>query len=129
MKSTKRRSLPTRRPSWTHHAHVGGQSVFFSIGEHLDGTPAEIFIDVAKAGSAMRAVLHVCAIFASLALRYGCPLRKIISAIKGLDFEPSGTVTGSANVKEAESILDYIAQELAATYPHLAGIDTRKWRE
>lgn len=121
MKPAKREHMPPRRPSWQQHVHVGGQSLFLGVGEYEDGRLGEVFIDVARAGSGLRAVLHVLAIAISLGVQHGVPLGKYLSAMRGVDFEPSGPVIGSTNVAKAESILDYVAKELAAAYPEKEG--------
>lgn len=113
---TRRRKLPSRRYSWTQKARVAGQVVHLGVGEFPDGTPGEVFLDCAKAGSAVRAMLNAIAIFMSLGLQHGVALKLFVDAMKGVEFEPSGVVEHSGNVREAESILDYVARELEAAY-------------
>jgi len=111
-----RRPLPHRRHSWTQKAKVGNQTVYLCCGEYEDGTLGEVFLDASKAGSSIRAVLSSLAIFLSLGLQHGVPLTLYVEALRGLNFEPSGDVSGSAHVMRADSILDWVVRELEAHY-------------
>ena len=111
-----RKELPNRRKSWTQKVKVGGQTLHITFSEYPDGHLGEIFVDCSKAGSALRALLHTLAIFLSIGLQYNVPLRLYVEAMKGLHFEPSGDVNGSPEVKQACSIIDFIAQQIEETY-------------
>lgn len=112
-----REELPTRRHNWSQRAQVCGRTVHLCVGEYEDGRPGEIFLDVFKAGAAMRTVLSSMAVMTSLALQYGAPIEVVVKALQGVKFEPSGPVTGEgSNVEEALSILDYVGSELAGKY-------------
>jgi ribonucleoside-diphosphate reductase alpha chain len=116
MPDSPRREMPTRRHCWTQRARVGGQTLHLTAGEYEDGTLGEVFLDVSKAGSGMRALVNALAISMSLGLQHGVPLRLYIDALRGIQFEPSGGVEGSPVVAKADSILDYVARELEAYY-------------
>ncbi len=111
-----RRELPNRRHTWTQKIKVGGQTIYVSFSEYPDGTLGEIFIDAAKAGSALRALLHTLAIFLSIGIQHNVPLKSYVGAMKGLHFEPCGEVSGSDEVTQAWSILDYLAKQIEETY-------------
>lgn len=111
-----RRELPERRPSRTRKAKVSGFTVFLRIGEYDDGTPGELFIDISKDGTILRALFNTLAKTASLALQYGTPLRVVVGAMAGVKVEPCGRVQGSENVPDADSILDYIGRQIWADY-------------
>lgn len=111
-----RRNLPDRRANSTHKLNLNGQTIYLTVGLYDDGTVGECFLDVCKAGSALRAILSTVAVFLSLGLQHGVPLGLFVDALKGQSFEPSGAVGGSFEVTTAESILDLIGQELAACY-------------
>lgn len=103
-----------RRRNWTQKARIGNQTVYLNVGMYDDGAVAEVFVDLAKQGSMVRTVMDTMAVCISVGLQYGVPLSEYIDALKGETFEPNGAVEGSAVVREARSILDWIAQELEA---------------
>ncbi len=111
-----REELPDRRAGYTQHVHIGGHGVFLRTGEYPDGRIGEIFIDVAKTGAALRALLNAFAISVSLGLQHGTPLEEYVHAFKNFRFDPSGSVEGDARVPEASSLLDYIFRELEQSY-------------
>jgi ribonucleoside-diphosphate reductase alpha chain len=112
-----RRTLPNRRHSWRQKYRVGTTTFYLTCGEYEDNTLGEIFVDVAKAGSAIRATLDSFAKNFSIALQYGSPLKVLVEAHIGLDFEPSGPViAGGSAVHECRSIVDCIMLELKNVY-------------
>jgi ribonucleoside-diphosphate reductase alpha chain len=108
--------LPNRRKGYTQKAKVGGHTVFLRTGEYDDGRLGEIFIDMNKEGSALRAFINNFAISVSLGLQYGVPLEEYVDAFTFTKFEPAGFVQGNDSIKNATSILDYIFRELAISY-------------
>jgi ribonucleoside-diphosphate reductase alpha chain len=80
-----------------------------------DGQPGEIFLVMAKEGSAISGLMDSFATAISLALQYGVPLRVLIDKFSHVRFEPSGH-TGNAEVPYAKSIVDYIFRWLAAKF-------------
>lgn len=113
-----RRLLPERRTSWTQKLDVGGQRLYVGFGEYEDGTLGEIFITVALAGSAFRAVMDAFAVSFSLGLQHGVPLRTAVEAMKKIDFLPNGPVRGieDLGVTQATSMLAAIAELIENTY-------------
>eukprot|EP01037_Dinobryon_pediforme_P022090 gene22089-23138_t len=53
-----REKLPGRRKGYTQKASVGGHKVYLRTGEYDDGRLGEIFIDMNKEGTALRALLN-----------------------------------------------------------------------
>jgi ribonucleoside-diphosphate reductase alpha chain len=113
-----REMLPSRRPSWTQHVRIGGQSVYMTVGEYPDGRPGEIFLDMAKTGTLLRGVMDSLARMVSIALQCGAGIEVIIHALRGLVYPPDGLVEGSDYVQECSSVTDWIASELEARYMH-----------
>jgi len=66
-----RRRLPDERHSLTHHFSVGGQEGYVTVGLYEDGLPGELFIRMAKEGSAVSGLMDSFATAVSLALQYG----------------------------------------------------------
>ncbi len=119
--------LPGRRKGYTQKAKIGGHTIFLRTGEYDDGRLGEIFLDMNKEGSALRAFINNFAISVSLGLQYGVPLEEYVGAFTFTKFEPAGIVTGNDAIKNATSILDYVFRELAISYlgrHDLAHVDT-----
>jgi len=108
--------LPGRRKGYTQKARVGGHTIFLRTGEYDDGRLGEIFLDMNKEGSALRALINNFAISVSLGLQYGVPLEEYVDAFTFTKFEPAGMVQGNDAIKNATSILDYVFRELAVSY-------------
>ncbi len=108
--------LPTRRKGYTQKAKIGGHTVFLRTGEYDDGRLGEIFLDMNKEGSTLRALINNFAISVSLGLQYGVPLEEYVDAFVFTKFEPAGPVQGNDAIKQATSILDYVFRELAVSY-------------
>jgi ribonucleoside-diphosphate reductase alpha chain len=108
--------LPTRRKGYTQKAKIGGHTIFLRTGEYDDGRLGEIFIDMNKEGSALRAFINNFAISVSLGLQYGVPLEEYVDAFIFTKFEPAGMVQGNDAIKNATSVLDYVFRELAVSY-------------
>ena len=116
MSTITREHLPGRRQSITQKAVLNGQTIYLTLGEYPDGRLGEVFLDLARCGSVLRAFGNALAVFLSIGLQHGVPLALFVNALKGVSFEPCGPVTGSEEGREAESILDYIAQQIEAFY-------------
>ena len=108
--------LPTRRKGYTQKAKIGGHTIFLRTGEYDDGRLGEIFLDMNKEGSSLRALINNFAISVSLGLQYGVPLEEYVEAFTFTKFEPAGIVQGNDAIKNATSILDYVFRELAVSY-------------
>ena len=108
--------LPGRRKGYTQKAKIGGHTIFLRTGEYEDGRLGEIFLDMNKEGSALRAFINNFAISVSLGLQYGVPLEEYVDAFTFTKFEPAGIVQGNDSIKNATSILDYVFRELAVSY-------------
>lgn len=103
-----------RGPRWK--LTLGGHAIHLSVGEYLDGTPGEVFIDMHKVGTAFRVFSAAFAIVTSLALQHGVPLAVIVHALRDMHGEPDGDVTGHESVTTAPSIVALIVRVLEAEY-------------
>ena len=91
--------------------------VYLGLGEYEDGTLGEIWFDVAKAGSAMRAMMDAFARTFSIALQHGVPLNVLVAANEGIGFLPDGVVQSEGSVVQVcTSILDWAMSELGSIY-------------
>jgi ribonucleoside-diphosphate reductase alpha chain len=72
-----------------------------------DGTPGDIFVDIAKDGTTMAGLMNSLMIAVSMGLQYGVPPAVYVSKLSHMRFEPSGP-TNDADIRTAKSIVDYI---------------------
>lgn len=103
-----RRALPSTRNSMTHKFKVDRHEGYLTIGLYPDGTPGEIFLKVAKEGSALSGFCQAFCRAFSLAMQHGLSIEDAVARFKGMRFEPMGT-TSNPEIPNASSIVDYIA--------------------
>ena len=108
--------LPEMRYGPTWRLEVGGQEIYLRAGEYPDGTLGEVFVDWGKQGSTLRGMTAALAITISQGLQHGVPLAKLVAALRGHQYEPSGVVAGHANVKMATSVVDAVMRTLGYFY-------------
>lgn len=111
-----KKKLPPRRNGYTQKMVVGGQTLFLHTGEYEDGTLGEIFIDLAKTGSLLRAVMNGFCIAISAGLQHGVPLEWLVDKFTFFRFDPSGIVRGHEHIKLADSIIDAVFRDLGIHY-------------
>lgn len=116
MPESARELLPPRRRTLSQKVRVGGQTVHYSFGLYPDGRPGELWIEVAKAGAALRAWAGEAAMMVSIALQHGTPLETVVNLFIGTRNQPCGTVEGHDRIKFCTSIMDCIARDLAITF-------------
>ncbi len=115
VKGAVKRELPRRRNSKTFEFHIADLKGFFTVGEYEDGTPGELFINVAKQGSTLSGLMDSFAISVSHGLQYGVPLKSYVKTMMGTSFAPSG-ITDDPDIRTASSITDYIFRRLSLEY-------------
>ncbi|MEJ2050314.1 MAG: vitamin B12-dependent ribonucleotide reductase, partial [Calditrichota bacterium] len=103
------------RQSITHKFSIGGHEGYITAGMYEDGTPGEIFIVMAKEGSAVSGLMDAFATAISMALQYGVPIKILCNKFTHSRFEPSG-FTNNPNIPYAKSIMDYIFRWLALKF-------------
>src|SRR5882724_3485024 len=101
-----RRKLPDERKSITHKFSIGGHEGYIIVGMYDEGEPGEVFIKMAKEGSALSI---------SIGLQYGVPLKALVDKLTNTRFEPSG-FTENPNIRYSSSVLDYIARWLGGKF-------------
>ena len=117
-----RRSLEATRESLTHKFTVGGYEGYLTVGMYEDGSPGEIFIKIAKAGSALSGMCQAFCRAFSLAMQLGLSIDDSVVRFKGMRFEPSG-MTNNPDIPEADSIVDYVARFLEMNYGGVRRLD------
>ncbi len=110
-----RRKLPKIRTAKTFSFTVGGSKGFVTVGEFEDGTPGEVFMQIAKQGSTLAGIMDAMAISISYGLQYGVPLKSYVFALTNMTFAPAG-MTNDPEIKTATSLVDYVFRRLALTY-------------
>jgi ribonucleoside-diphosphate reductase alpha chain len=102
-----RRRLPDDRTEIGRKFRVGDYEGYIHVGLYDDGTPGDIFVDIAKEGTTLAGLMNSFMISVSLGLQYGVPLEVYVSKFAHMRFEPSG-MTNDADIRIAKSIVDYI---------------------
>src|SRR5690606_11932256 len=115
VKGAVHRDLPKVRNSKTFSFTVAGTHGYVTVGEYEDGTPGEVFVNIAKQGSTLRGVMDAFAISISHGLQYGVPLKAYVRSFVATSFAPAG-ITDDPEIRTASSLVDYIARRLALTY-------------
>jgi ribonucleoside-diphosphate reductase alpha chain len=111
----KRHRLPDERRSITHKFSVAGHDGYLTVGMFEDGTPGEIFIVMAKAGSTLSGVMDSFATAVSLGLQHGVPLELFVNKFAHVRFEPHG-FTKNSDIPIAKSIIDYLFRWLGIKF-------------
>jgi ribonucleoside-diphosphate reductase alpha chain len=102
-----RRRLPEDRTEVGRKFRVGDYEGYIHVGLYDDGSPGDIFIDVAKVGTALQGLMNSLCIAVSLGLQYGVPLEVYVSKFSHMRFEPHG-LTNDPDIRSAKSIVDYV---------------------
>ncbi len=114
--SATRNKLPDRRRCLTQKVKIDGQTIHYSIGLYENGDPGELFVDVHRAGSALRDWIGDMAKMLSISLQHGTPLLTALNLFIGTQSTPAGIVTGHQDIKHCTSIMDCIARDMAITF-------------
>jgi ribonucleoside-diphosphate reductase alpha chain len=102
-----RKRLPEDRTEVGRKFRVGDYEGYIHVGLYDDGTPGDIFVDIAKEGTTLAGLMNSFMISVSLGLQYGVPLEVYVSKFAHMRFEPSG-MTNDADIRIAKSIVDYV---------------------
>src|ERR687892_1941308 len=102
-----RRRLPDDRVEVGRKFKVGEYEGYIHVGLFEDGTPGDIFVDIAKEGTTLAGLMNSFMISVSLGLQYGVPLEVYVSKFSHMRFEPSGQ-TNDPDIRIAKSLVDYI---------------------
>jgi ribonucleoside-diphosphate reductase alpha chain len=103
-----RRRLPNRRRNETRTLAIDRMRLTATVGFDVDGRPAEVFLDGAKDGSGLAAVLADASVVISIALQHGVPACALAKSVAR-----SPTVIDGPAIKAASPIgaaLDLIAE-------------------
>ncbi|MEI8104335.1 MAG: vitamin B12-dependent ribonucleotide reductase [Actinomycetes bacterium] len=103
----RRRRLPDDRTEVGRKFRVGEYEGYIHVGVFDDGTPGDIFLDIAKEGTTLAGLMNAFMISVSLGLQYGVPLEVYCSKFAHMRFEPSGA-TNDPDIRIAKSIVDYV---------------------
>jgi ribonucleoside-diphosphate reductase alpha chain len=115
VKGAIRRPLPKVRVAKTFSFTVSDCHGYVTVGEYEDGTPGEVFINIAKMGSTLAGLMDSFARSVSYGLQYGVPLKTYVKGLSHMSFAPSG-ITDDPDIRTASSLVDYIFRRLALTY-------------
>jgi ribonucleoside-diphosphate reductase alpha chain len=102
-----RKRLPLDRTEVGRKFQVGEYEGYIHVGLYEDGSPGDIFLDIAKEGTTLAGLMNSFMISVSLGLQYGVPLEVYVSKFAHMRFEPSG-MTNDPDIRVAKSIVDYV---------------------
>ena len=110
-----RRRLPDDRTEIGRKFQVGDYEGYIHVGLYDDGTPGDVFVDIAKEGTTLAGLMNAFMISVSLGLQYGVPLEVYVSKFAHMRFEPSGQ-TNDPDIRVAKSLVDYIFRWLGKKF-------------
>jgi len=110
-----RKRLPKNRPATTTSFTVGGAEGYMTASRYPDDGLGEIFLKMSKQGSTLAGVMDAFSIAISIGLQYGVPLETYVKKFVNMRFDPAG-LTDDADVRMAQSMMDYIFRRLALDY-------------
>src|SRR6266403_1759933 len=102
-----RKRLPLDRTEVGRKFQVGDHEGYIHVGLYDDGSPGDIFVDIAKDGTTMAGLMNSLCLAVSMGLQYGVPPEVYVSKLSHMRFEPSG-LTNDPDIRSAKSIVDYI---------------------
>jgi ribonucleoside-diphosphate reductase alpha chain len=102
-----RKRLPLDRTEVGRKFQVGDHEGYIHVGLYDDGSPGDIFVDIAKDGTTMAGLMNSLCLAVSMGLQYGVPPEVYVSKLSHMRFEPSG-MTNDVDIRAAKSIVDYI---------------------
>src|SRR5437588_3820595 len=102
-----RKRLPLDRTEIGRKFQVGDHEGYIHVGLYDDGSPGDIFVDIAKDGTTMAGLMNSLCLAVSMGLQYGVPPEVYVSKLSHMRFEPSG-LTNDGDIRTAKSIVDYI---------------------
>jgi len=108
-----RKRLPEDRNEIGRKFRVGDYEGYIHVGLYEDGTPGDIFVDIAKEGTTLAGLMNSFMISVSLGLQYGVPLEVYVSTFAHMRFDPSG-MTNDPDIRVAKSIVDYVFRRTAS---------------
>ncbi len=110
-----RRVMPVDRTEVGRKFQVGEYEGYIHVGLFPDGTPGDVFVDIAKEGTTLAGLMNAFMIAVSIGLQYGVPLDVLVSKFAHMRFEPSG-ITNDPDIRIAKSIPDYIFRWLGKRF-------------
>jgi ribonucleoside-diphosphate reductase alpha chain len=108
--------LPRERQAITRKVSLAGQEFYATVGMYPDGRPGEIFVTMSQEGTFASGMADAFAKMVSIALQYGVPPENIIRQLRHMRFAPDG-FTGDPDIPVASSVVDFLVQWLAKTFP------------
>ncbi len=102
-----RKRLPLDRTEVGRKFQVGDYEGYIHVGVYDDGSPGDMFVDIAKDGTTLQGLMNSLMIAVSMGLQYGVPPEVYVSKLSHQRFEPSG-LTNDPDIRSAKSIVDYM---------------------
>ncbi len=108
-------AMPIERQEIGRKFQVGEYEGYIHVGLFPDGTPGDVFVDIAKEGTTLAGLMNALMISVSLGIQYGVPLAVYVSKFSHMRFEPSG-LTNDPDIRVAKSLVDYIFRWLGKKF-------------
>ncbi len=110
-----RHRLPDERTEVGRKFRVGDYEGYIHVGVYDDGSPGDVFVDIAKEGTTLAGLMNAFMIAISLGLQYGVPLEVFVSKYAHMRFDPSGS-TNDPDIRIAKSLPDYMFRWLGKRF-------------
>ena len=81
-----RRTMPIERQEIGRKFQVGEYEGYIHVGLFPDGTPGDVFVDIAKEGTTLAGLMNALMISVSLGIQYGVPLDVYVSKFSHMRF-------------------------------------------
>lgn len=110
------KKLPKERRGSTFALKLDGHKLYLRTGEYEDGSFGELFVDIAKEGSALGGLYGMWAKAVSIGVQYGVPLAEYVETFVHTKFEPNGQVLNHPTIKRATSLVDLAMRVIGVKY-------------
>jgi len=110
-----RHRLPDERTEVGRKFRVGDYEGYIHVGVYDDGSPGDVFVDIAKEGTTLAGLMNAFMIAISLGLQYGVPLEVFVSKYAHMRFDPAGS-TNDPDIRIAKSLPDYMFRWLGKRF-------------
>lgn len=110
-----REQLPDTRPGRNHRFQIADVKGYIQVGLFDDGSPGEVFIELARAGQVLDGMAdwlaHEISVMFQMGHLHGIPFTVFTNKWIGRKFEPSG-MTRNPKIPFADSVADYLGKWL-----------------
>ena len=110
-----RHRMPDERTEVGRKFRVGDYEGYINVGVYDDGSPGDVFVDIANECTTLAGLMNAFMIAISLGLQYGVPLEVFVSKYAHMRFDPAGS-TNDPDIRIAKSLPDYMFRWLGKRF-------------